>query len=165
MCWMSPDDTPPDVSAVPLSPTGVFLCLEPCGVRGQCRNGVLAAKLDDNNAVVYEIECPDDYRETPGLAHTSWTAGVMSEICGQSPLWLGVIAFTGTVTTCYQAPVPVGERLMGRVTFEGRDGRKIFVNATLTSSATGAELATAKAIMLAAEARNIEERFGDITAP
>jgi hypothetical protein len=71
---------------------------------------------------VYEIECPDEYRETPDLAHTSWTAGVMSEICGQSPLWLGVIAFTGTVTTRYQAPVPVRERLIGRVTFEGPRG-------------------------------------------
>ena len=82
----------------------------------------------------------------------------MSEICGQSPLWLGVIAFTGTVTTRYQAPVPVGQRLIGRVSFEGRDGRKIFVNATLTSSATGTELATAKTIMIAAETRNLEER-------
>jgi acyl dehydratase len=113
---------------------------------------------DDDNSVVYDIECPYDYRELPGLAHTSWTAGVMSEICGQSPLWLGVIAFTGTVTTRYQAPVPVGERLIGRVSFEGRDGRKIFVNATLTSSVTGIELATAKTIMIAAETRNLEER-------
>jgi len=163
---MSPEDTsPPDASVVPFSPTGVFLCLEPCGVSGRCRNGVLAATLDDDNAVVYEIECPDEFREVPGLAHASWTAGIMSEICGQSPLWLGVIAFTGTVTTRYQAPVPVGERLIGRVSFQGREGRKIFVNATLTSSATGTELATAKTIMIAAEARDIEERFGDITPP
>jgi hypothetical protein len=166
MCVMSPEDvSPPDASVVPLSPTGVFLCMEPCGVNGHCRNGVLAARRDTDNAVVYEIECPDGFRETPGLAHTSWTAGVMSEICGQSPLWLGIIAFTGTVTTRYQAPVPIGERLIGRVSFEGHEGRKIFVNATLTSSATGVELATAKTIMIAAEARNIEERFGDITPP
>ena len=82
----------------------------------------------------------------------------MSEICGQSPLWLGVIAFTGTVTTRYQAPVPIGERLIGRVCFEGREGRKIFVSATLTSSVTGKELATAKTILIAAEMRNLEDR-------
>jgi hypothetical protein len=113
---------------------------------------------DDDNSVVYDIECPHEYREMPGLAHTSWTAGVMSEICGQSPLWVGVIAFTGTVTTRYQAAVPVGERLIGRVSFEGRDGRKIFVNATLASSVSGVELATAEAIMIAAETRNLEDR-------
>jgi hypothetical protein len=155
---MSSDDAQPDASLVPTSPTGVFLCLEPCGVRGECRNGVLGARLDDDNAVVYEIVCPDYFRETPGLAHTSWTAGVMSEICGQSPLWFGVIAFTGTVTTRYQAPVPIGERLIGRVTFEDREGRKMFVKASLTSPASGTELATAKAIMIAAETRNLEDR-------
>jgi acyl dehydratase len=121
--------------------------------------------LDDDHSVLYEIECPTDYRELPGLAHTSWTAGIMSEICGQSPLWLSVVAFTGTVTTRYQAAVPVGERLIGRVTFEGREGRKIFVNATLTSSATGVELATAKTIMIAAEIRNLEERGMNPTTP
>jgi hypothetical protein len=114
--------------------------------------------LDDDGSVVYELECPYEYRETPTGAHTSWTAGVMSEICGQSPLWLGIIAFTGTVTTRYQAPVSVGERLIGRVSFEGREGRKIFANATLTSTVTGVELVTTKAILIAAETRNLEER-------
>ena len=155
---MSTDDPAPDASRVPLSPTGVFLGGEPCGVQGTCRNGVLSARLDADNSVVYEIECPNDYREMPGLAHTSWTAGVMSEICGQAPLWLGVIAFTGTVTTRYQAAVPVGERLIGRVSFEGRERRKIFVNATLTSTVTQVEVASATAILIAAETRNLEQR-------
>ena len=155
---MSTDDPAPDASRVPLSPTGVFLCGEPCGVQGTCRNGVLSARLDADNSVVYEIECPNDYREMPGLAHTSWTAGVMSEICGQAPLWLGVIAFTGTVTTRYQAAVPVGERLIGRVSFEGRERRKIFVNAALMSTLTQVEVASATAILIAAETRNLEQR-------
>jgi hypothetical protein len=162
---VSPDDPLLDGSLVPRSSTGVFLCAEPCGVQGACRNGVLSARLDDDNSIFYEIECPTDYREWPGLAHASWTAGIMSEICGQSPLWLSVVAFTGTVTTRYQAAVPVGERLIGRVTFEGREGRKIFVSATLTSSATGVELATAKTIMIAAETRNLEERGMNPTTP
>jgi hypothetical protein len=32
----------------------------------------------------------------------------------------------------FQAAVPVGERLVGRATLEGRDRRKLFVSATLT---------------------------------
>ena len=148
----------PDASAVPRSATGVVLCGEPRGTQGWCRNGVLSARSEEDGSILYEIECPTDYREMPGLAHTSWTAGIMSEICGQSPLWLGVIAFTGTMTTRFQAAVPVGERLIGRVSFEGREGRKIFVNATVTEVASGAELATAKTIMIAAEMRNLEER-------
>ena len=148
---MSHDDAPPDASSVPFGATGVFLCLEPCAERGACRNGVLAARLDADESVVYEIECPDDFRETPSLALTSWTAGIMSEMCGQLPLYLGVMAFAGTVTTRFQAPVPVGERLLGRATLERRERRKLFVDATLTSSVTGTELAKSSGIAIAFE--------------
>jgi hypothetical protein len=54
----------------------------------------------------------------------------------------------GTVSTRFQAPVVMGERLVGRATLEGRERRKLFVNATLTSSVTGTELATTSATMI-----------------
>jgi hypothetical protein len=44
------------------------------------------------------------------------------------------------------------------VSFEGRERRKIFVAATLTSPATGAELALGSGTAIAAEARNLEAR-------
>jgi hypothetical protein len=148
----------PDASRVQRNPTGVFLCGEPCGLNNVCRMGVLAARMEDERSVLFDIECPYEYRETPNLAHVSWTAGVMSEMCGQFPLFLGVMAFAGTVETRFQAPVPVGERLIGRATLEGRERRKLFVNATLTSSATGTELAKASAIAIAIEMRNLQDR-------
>jgi len=120
--------------------------------------GVLAARMDGDDSVVYEIECPAEYRETPNLAHVSWTAGIMSEICGQFPLFLEVMAFAGTVETRFQAPVPIGERLIGRATLAGRERRKLFVNATLTSSVTGTELAKASSIAIAVEVRNLQDR-------
>ena len=120
--------------------------------------GVLAARMEDDNSVLFDIECPAEYRETPNSAHVSWTAGVMSEMCGQFPLFLGVMAFVGTVETRFQAQVPVGERLIGRATLEGRERRKLFVNATLTSSVTGTELAKASGIAIAVEMRNLEDR-------
>jgi acyl dehydratase len=58
----------------------------------------------------------------------------------------------GTVTVRFQAPVPVGERLIGRASLDGRERRKLFVSATLSSSATGADLAKASMIMIAAQA-------------
>jgi hypothetical protein len=120
--------------------------------------GILAARLDDENSVCFDIECPGDYEGAPNLAHVSWTAGVMSEICGQFPLFLGVMAFAGTVQSRFQAGVPVGERLVGRATLEGRDRRKLFVSATLTSSVTGAELAKASGVAIAVEMRNLRDR-------
>jgi acyl dehydratase len=72
----------------------------------------------------------------------------MSEMCGSFPLYLGVMAFAGTVTTRFLAPVPVGERLIGRASLDRRERRKWFVDATLTSSLTGSELATASGIAI-----------------
>jgi hypothetical protein len=46
----------------------------------------------------------------------------------------------------------MGERLVGRAKLDGRERRKLFVSATLSSSATGAELAKASMIMIAAQA-------------
>jgi acyl dehydratase len=121
--------------------------------------GVLAARLQDDNSVSFDIECPADYgRITPNLAHVSWTAGIMSEMCGQFPLYLGVMAFAGTVTTRFQAPVPVGERLIGRATLERRERRKLFVDATLTSSVTGTELAKSSGIAIAFEMPQLDDR-------
>jgi acyl dehydratase len=120
--------------------------------------GILAARLEDENSVSFDVECPHEYRETPNGAHTSWTAGVMSEMCGQLPLFFGIMAFTGTVTTRFQAPVPIGERLIGRAALGGRERRKVFVEATLTSALTGRELVKASAITIAVEMRNLEDR-------
>jgi hypothetical protein len=120
--------------------------------------GIFAARLEDENSVCFDIECPPDYEGAPNLAHVSWTAGVMSEMCGQFPLFLGVMAFAGTVQSRFQAAVPVGERLVGRATLQGQERRKVFVNATLTSSVTGTELATASGIAIAVEMRNLRDR-------
>jgi hypothetical protein len=120
--------------------------------------GIFAARLEDENSVRFDIECPADYQGAPNLAHVSWTAGVMSEICGQFPLFIGVMAFAGTVQSRFQAAVPVGERLVGRAMLEGRDRRKLFVSATLTSSVTGTELAKASGIAIAVEMRNLRDR-------
>jgi hypothetical protein len=155
---MTSEESATDASRVQRSPAGVFLCGEPCGLNNACRMGVLAAQLEGDNSVSFDIECPADYRETPNLAHVSWTAGVMSEMCGQLPLFLGVMAFAGTVETRFQAPVPIGERLIGRATLEGRERRKLFIGATLTSSVTGTDLAKATGIAIAVEVRNLQER-------
>ena len=84
------------------------------------------------------------------LAHGAWTAAILSEMCGVLPVLLGTIAYMGTFTVRFQAPVPLRERLLGRATLDGRERRKLFVSATLSSSATSTELANASMIMIVA---------------
>ena len=140
-----------DASVVPRSASGIVLCGEPCGLQGWCRLGILVERLDGENSAHFEIECPPDHRESPDRAHGAWTAAVLSEMCGVLPVLLGTIAYMGTLTVRFQAPIPLGERLIGRATLDGRERRKLFVSATLSSSATGAELAKASMIMINAQ--------------
>jgi hypothetical protein len=87
----------------------LVLCAEPCGLRGLCRLGIVVERLDREDSAYFEIECPADHRESPDLAHGAWTAAVLSEMCGVLPILLGTIAYMGTVTVRFQAPVPMGE--------------------------------------------------------
>jgi hypothetical protein len=66
---MTSDESAPDASVVPRSPTGVFLCGEPCGLNNLCRMGVLAARMEEDNSVSFDIERPTEYRETPAIDH------------------------------------------------------------------------------------------------
>ena len=140
-----------DAADVPRGASGMVLCGEPCGLSGSCRLGIQVERLDGPDSAYFEIECPADHRESPDLAHGAWTAAVLSEMCGVLPVLLGTIAYMGTLTVRFQAPVPMGERLIGRATLDSRERRKLFVNATLSSSATGSELAKASMIMIAAK--------------
>ena len=140
-----------DASVVPRSATGIVLCGEPCGVQGWCRLGILVERLDGEDSAHFEIECPPEHRESPDQAHGAWTAAVLSEMCGVLPVLLGTIAYMGTLTVRFQAPVPMNERLIGRATLDGRERRKLFVSAALSSLTTGGELAKASMIMIAAK--------------
>ena len=146
---VSREDWSFDASVVPRSASGIVLCGEPCGLQGWCRLGILVERLDGEDSALFEIECPADHRESADAAHGAWTAAILSEMCGVLPVLLGTIAFMGTLTVRFQAPVPLGERLIGRATLDGRERRKLFVSATLSSLATGAELAKASMIMIA----------------
>ena len=146
------EEGPFDASVVPRSASGMVLCMEPCGLQGFCRLGILVERLDGENSAYFEIECPADHRESPEQAHGAWTAAVLSEMCGVLPVLLGTIAYMGTLTVRFQAPIAMGERCIGRATLDGRERRKLFVSATLSSSTTGVEVAKASMIMIAAQA-------------
>jgi hypothetical protein len=133
---------------VPRGLGGNVLCPEPCALRGTCTLGLLDERLDDEDSACFEIECPEAFRAGPTAANGAWTAATLSEMCAHLTILSGTAAFLGTVTVRFSAPVPVGERLIGRATLDGRERRKLFVSASL-SSATGTELASASTIMIA----------------
>jgi len=153
---LQPDPAGIDASLVPRTSSGVFAC-EPCLERDRCRMGILATRLE-GQTLLLDIEVPDEFREAGGLAHSSWVGGIMAEICGLLPPFLGVVVFVGTVTLRINSGVPMGQRLLGRVWLDEQQGRKVFVRASLSTEASGVEHVTASATTITIQLRNLEER-------
>ena len=96
--------------------------------------------------------------ETGGLTHSSWIGGIMAEICGQLPPFLGVVVFVGTVTWRINSGVPLGQRLLGRVWLEEQLRRKVMVRVSLIAEASEVELVTMSATTFTIQLRSIEDR-------
>jgi acyl dehydratase len=138
-----------DPGVVPRSATGVVLCWEPCRVQGRCRLGISGERVDDEGVVHFDIECPEEHREMPEVAHGCWTASILSEMAGVTCVLRGVVAYLGTITVRFEQSVPMHTPLIGRAQVDGRERRKLFVSASLHLAETDAQLAQVSAIMIA----------------
>lgn len=96
----------------------------------------------------------------PGRSHGGIVAALFDDVFG---FVLGVLkeaAFTGDLYVRYHAPTPLFRPLSCRVRFAGRDGRKIFLEGTLTDVSAGTVVASAKATFIAVD----RELFARLTA-
>jgi acyl-coenzyme A thioesterase PaaI-like protein len=131
----------------PLSPSGVSLC-RGCLAAARCRLGLQSEQLAGEGTLVSEVQCPEDQQGGPRVAHGGWTAGVLDELAGHALVLRGEFVVTGTLTVIFVRPVPVQWPLIGRSWITRREGRKVFVSATLELAETGEVLAHADAIMV-----------------
>ena len=72
----------------------------------------------------------------PGIAHGGFVATIIDEVMGclintRSATTLGSPIMTAELTTKWRGPVPSGKVLMVRAWIEKRDGRKVFIKATV----------------------------------
>lgn len=135
---------------------GVSLCAENCLDRGECRLGITTEQLDAAGVARFELACPPDHGEGFGVAHGGWTTSVLCEMAGHAAILSGTMAFMGTLTVRFVSPVPVGESLLGQARVDGRERRKVFVTASITSPSSGLELATAMAILILADVAHLK---------
>ncbi|OOL33383.1 hypothetical protein GQ85_01825 [Rhodococcus rhodochrous] len=122
----------------------------------RCRFGIESESLDDDGVVTSRVVCPPDQEGGPAVAHGGWTSAVMDELAGHTLTMNGEFAVTGTLTVKYLRPVPIGWVLIGRACIDRREGRKVFVRATLELAASGAVLAEADAVMIGRPASHFE---------
>lgn len=140
----------------PKSSGGMSLCYG-CRRLNHCRLGIENERLEDNGIVISRLVCSSENEGGPEVAHGGWTSAVMDELVGHTLTMNGEFAVTGTLTVVYRRPVPIGWDLVGRAWITRREGRKVFVQATLELELSGALLAQAEAIMIRRPETHFEE--------
>lgn len=132
----------------------VALCVA-CTRLGRCRLGLRAERLQDG-IVTTEIICDAENEGGPRVAHGGWTAGVLDELVGHVPILHRQLSVTGTLNIRYLKPVPIERPLHGRARLVRKEGSRWYVEASLALASTGAELATAEAIMVERDPAHFE---------
>ena len=140
------DDTSNDMYA-PRSKTGVVLCGS-CRAASSCRLGLARETLGADGVVVSEIHCPRDNEGGRNVAHGGWTAGILDEMVGHAVIMRDEFAVTGTLTVTFVKPVPIERPLIGRARIARREGRRVFVKASLELAGNGVVVASAEAILV-----------------
>ena len=132
----------------PLSGLGPVALCGACRRVGHCRMGVQAEGLGEDGVVTYRLRCGRDHEGGLEVAHGGWTAGVLDELVGHVALLNHQLAVTGQLDVTFVRPVPVEQQLVGRAWLRRTEGSRWYVGAVLRLEATGAELATAEAILV-----------------
>jgi acyl dehydratase len=104
--------------------------------------------LGDDGVVSYRLRCEREYEGGLNVAHGAWTAGVLDELVGHVAVLHGQLAVTGQLDVTFLKPVPIGQQLTGLAWRERKEGSRWYVHAVLRLEASGADLATARAILV-----------------
>ncbi|CAB4812767.1 MAG: hypothetical protein F2873_09370 [Actinobacteria bacterium] len=76
------------------------------------------------------------YEGPPGCLHGGFIAAGFDEILGLSQGLSGQVGMTGRLTISYRSPTPLFREIVYRARFIRKDGRKVFVEATLHAGDT-----------------------------
>jgi acyl-coenzyme A thioesterase PaaI-like protein len=133
--------------ALPAEALPVYLC-GACRRIGWCRMGLESETLDAGGSVSYRLRCEREHEGGLNVAHGGWTAGVLDEIVGHVAVLHGQLAVTGQLDVTFVKPVPVEQPLVAEAWPERKQGSRWFVEAVLRLEASGAVLATARAILV-----------------
>jgi acyl-coenzyme A thioesterase PaaI-like protein len=79
----------------------------------------------------WEVVFGDAYGGHPGFVHGGYVSAVLDHVLGVIASASGVATMTGTLTTRYRRPTPLGRRLVCRGTLDRVEGRKVLCSAVL----------------------------------
>lgn len=109
--------------------------------------GLNAALWREGDVAVMEVTLGRAFEGAPGRAHGGVIAALLDETMGVVHVLNGALAYTAQLDIKYIAPTPIGESIIARAWLSRREGRKLYIEASL--HAGGVELASATALFIA----------------
>jgi acyl-coenzyme A thioesterase PaaI-like protein len=125
----------------------MYLC-GACRRIGRCRLGVESEAIDADGVVSYRLRCEREHEGGLNVAHGAWTAGVLDELVGHVAVLHEQLAVTGQLDVTFLKPVPVEQQLTALAWRERKEGSRWYIRAVLRLEASGADLASARAILV-----------------
>lgn len=113
---------------------GPMVHFEECMVSGRANPMGIAMKVRrEGERVVADLNLGAAFEGAPQRAHGGAVAAVFDDIMGYVLLLRETPAFTGRLGVSYRAPTPVETPLLATAWMDRREGRKLFMAATLTT--------------------------------
>ena len=109
--------------------------------------GLNASVWREGDVAVMEVALGRAFEGAPGRAHGGVIAALLDETMGVVHVLNEALAYTAQLDITYIAPTPIGETITARAWLARREGRKLYIDASLHSG--DVKLASATALFIA----------------
>jgi acyl-coenzyme A thioesterase PaaI-like protein len=109
--------------------------------------GLNATVWREGDVAVMEVTLGRAFEGAPGRAHGGTIAALLDETMGVVHVLNEALAYTAQLDITYLAPTPIGETITARAWLGRREGRKLYIDASL--HAGDVKLASAAALFIA----------------
>lgn len=109
--------------------------------------GLNAAVWREGDVAVMEVTLGRAFEGAPGRAHGGVIAALLDETMGVVHVLQEALAYTAQLDIKYIAPAPIGESIIARAWLSHREGRKLYIDASLHAGEV--QLASATALFIA----------------
>jgi acyl-coenzyme A thioesterase PaaI-like protein len=111
--------------------------------------GLNAAVWREGDVAVMEVTLGPAFEGAPGRAHGGVIAALLDETMGVVHVLNEALAYTAQLDITFIAPTPIGEPIVARAWLARREGRKLYIHASLHAGEV--ELARARALFIAVD--------------
>ena len=121
--------------------------------------GLNATVWREDDVAIMEVTLGRAFEGAPGRAHGGAVAALLDETMGVVHVINETLAFTAQLDITFLAPTPIGEPIVARAWLARREGRKLFIEASLRSG--DRDLARATSLFIAVDPATFRDTISD----